>query len=105
LIFKADIFLEDDRYEDAIDSYDKALDLDCSKVDVRHKKCNLLYEMKEYDRTIICCEANLEIDPTHKESINLKNSAEIKKAEMEGRPIKGRGDGINNSVYQEILDS
>jgi len=106
LELKGDIFERKEKYHEAIDFYNKVLDINCELVDVRHKKCKILYCTKDYDQTIACCEATLEIVPTHKESINLENLAEIKIAEMSGKPIRKDDDPDEiNETYQEILDS
>lgn len=105
LALRGDILQRDGKYNDAIDSYDKALNLDCSCLDVRQKKCKLLYDMKKIDQALTCCRANLNIDPTYKDSINLLNIVELKKAERSGKPIKGYRFGFNDSVYQGIMDS
>lgn len=102
LELRGDILQREGKYQDAIDSYDMVLNLNCELIDVRYKICNTLYRMKDYDKTIACCKANQQIAPNHKESIDLKNVAEI--AKWGGIRIDD-WEGINESVYQEILDS
>ena len=55
LELRGDILQREGKYPEAINSYDMALNLNCKLVDVRHKKCDLHFRVKEYDKTIACC--------------------------------------------------
>lgn len=61
------------RYQEAIDSYDKAIQLNPNYSNVYYNKGNSLRDLKRYQEAIDCYDKAIELNPNDLDAYNNKN--------------------------------
>jgi tetratricopeptide (TPR) repeat protein len=74
-----------EKYKDAIDCFDKAIELSPSEPSYYTDKGGALYELKKYDESIIFYEKAIELSPNYADAYNDKGNAlfELKNTEKQ----------------------
>ena len=75
IISEGNTFYYQDKYNEAIDCFDKALEIDSNNVDAWNNKANALYSLGRYDEAIQCYDRALEIDEMYTNAWNNKGLA------------------------------
>jgi tetratricopeptide (TPR) repeat protein len=74
LVEKADQLIDEDRYDEAIQYYDKALKLNPNYVDVLNNKALVLSDLGRHEEAIQYLDKVLEIDPNNVDALDMKRS-------------------------------
>jgi len=73
-IKKGDAFFEDEKFKDAINTYNQGIQQDSSNAVLYEKKAETLIKLKRYKEALIAINKSLEIDATSESALILKNT-------------------------------
>jgi tetratricopeptide (TPR) repeat protein len=94
------------KYKEAIECYDKALEINPESADALNNKGAALDDIGKYEEAIECYEKALKLNPQHSDALYNKTQSlnEIKLKKLKKKVISWREEGYEVSDLEKIID-